>query len=562
MTRRRKSLNGKWSYVLDQYGKGLKKNFMLPVVKHHTMSGRKGPVDHDMDGVDTMQIPSCWNMAVPELKYYEETIWFYRKFQRTKAMSSGRSFLCFEGSYYSTRVWLNGHELGEHLGGFTPFEFDITDALEKNNVLTVMVNASREPDRAPTVETDWFTYGGIYRDVYVETRPAKRLTDFFVYLDKAGKRIRGRIAASHAGTAEVRIPELKITEKVKISGKSHTGSFSAPVPDSLQRWDISNPKLYNVTASFGNDAIKDKVGFRTIEVKGDSILLNGKPVYLKGVSVHEDHITRGRSFTDEDREDIFRHAKALGCNFLRLAHYPHSRQMARMADEKGFLLWEEVPVYWRIQWQNKKTYNDATNQLRELILRDRNRASVILWSIANETPAEAPGRNEFLSGMSRLARRLDPSRLRTAAMFVTKSSAKPHVDDPLADEMDVIGINEYLGWYGGADATKPRKMKKFVNPDKPVIVSEFGAGAKAGHHGSERFTEEYMERIYKEQLKALKTRKSIKGLTPWILIDFRAPRYNKYQRGFNVKGLVDSNRKTKKKAFKVYADFVPPRQTG
>ncbi len=559
MARRRKSLNGKWSYVLDQYKVGEQRKFMAPVGKNSEVPGRL-PVDHNMEDVDTITVPSSWNVAVPELKYYEHNLWYYKKFQKTESMKSGRSFLCFEASYYKTKVWLNGKKLGEHLGGFTPFEFDITDVLEKNNVLAVMVDATRLPDRAPTVTTDWFTYGGIYRDVYIENRPSKRLTDFFVYLDKSGKRIRGRISASHAGTAEIRIPEMKIIEQVKISGKTHSGSFAVPAPASLERWDTSNPKLYNVTASFENDTVKDKVGFRTIEVKEDNILLNGRPVYLKGVSVHEDHITRGRSLTDQDREDVFRHAKQLGCNFLRLAHYPHSRRMAQMADERGILLWEEVPVYWRIQWQNRDTYNDASNQLKGLILRDRNRASVILWSIANETPANAPGRTKFLSQLSHIARRLDPSRLRTAAMFIANKNGEFHVDDPLADEIDVIGINEYLGWYGPSDPKEPSKMKKFMDPGKPVIVSEFGAGARAGYHGSERFTEEYQQRIYEEQLKALKTRKSIKGLTPWILIDFRAPRYNKYQRGFNVKGLVDSDRNTRKKAFKVYADFQPPTQ--
>ncbi len=556
MNRRKVSLNGKWSYVLDQYNRGEQRKFMLPV-KDSEAPG-KLPVDHDAEEVDLIDIPSSWNTAVRELKYYEQSLWYYRHFKRPENKARSRVFLHFEGSYYRTKVWLNGKEVGEHLGGFTPFEFDVTDLLEKNNLLAVMVNSSRDADRAPTTITDWFTYGGIYRDVYLELRPARHVTDHFVYMDRAGKNIRGRIGATHAGVAELKIPELGISHKVKISAKNHSGAFAVPVPAKLKRWSFENPKLYNVTVSFAEDSVKDRIGFRTMAVKGDNILLNGDPVYLKGVSVHEDHWKRGRALTDVDREDVFRLAKDLNCNFLRLAHYPHSRRMAEMADEKGILLWEEIPVYWKIQWENRKTYKDVANQLKELIGRDRNRASVGMWSIANETPQTEPGRNEFLSSLSRLARRMDPSRLVTAAMFMSREDEKRVIKDPLAAAVDVIGINEYLGWYGPKKPKKAEVMTNLQNPGKPVIISEFGAGARAGVHGSMRFSEEYQARVYKQQIKCLTQPDCIKGLTPWILIDFRAPRYNRYQRGYNVKGLVDADRKTKKKAFDVYSRFAPP----
>ena len=305
------------------------------------------------------------------------------------------------------------------------------------------------------------------------------------------------------------------------------------------------------------------MGFRTVAVRGGRILLNGEPIYLKGICVHEDHITRGRSLTETDRRDIFRHIRDLGCNFLRLAHYPHSRRMAEMADRLGVLLWEEVPVYWRIIWKNRKTFADASNQLRELILRDRNRASVILWSVANETPVDAAGRTSFLARLSRQAHRMDPSRLTTAALFKKKGDdGRIYVDDPLAAELDVIGVNEYHGWYGEGSPAAADVMRSFSNfkyPDKPVILSEFGGGARAGFRGKGKFSEGYQAELYRHQLAALRQCGSIQGLTPWILMDFRSPmRHNRYQRGFNRKGLVDADRKTRKLAFKVYRDFVPP----
>jgi len=473
-----------------------------------------------------------------------------------------RAFLCFEGSYYRTCAWLNEKELGSHLGGFTPLEIEITEQLQKKNVLTVLVDAARDSDRVPTTTTDWFTYGGIYRDVFIDVRPTKHIVRTFVQLDRSGKHIVGSVDATHAGVATLNVPQLKISEKLKISAGSKSGKFKIPVPSNMKRWSLDSPKLYKVVVEFGDDQLVERIGFRTIATKKGQILLNGEPVYLKGVSVHEDHISRGRSLTDKDRMDIFREAKDMGCNFLRLAHYPHSRRMAEMADRLGVLLWEEVPVYWHIEWQNKETYNDASNQLRELVLRDRNRASVILWSVANETPLRFAGRTEFLGKLSRLVKRLDPVRLVTAALFKEKKDDVIFVNDPLAGYLDVIGVNEYHGWYGETNPRAARVMTQFKNikyPDKPVIISEFGAGAKAGHHGKEQFTEEYQAQVYKEQLAALGKCSSVKGLTPWILMDFRSPmRNNHYQDGFNLKGLVDADRCTRKKAFAVYRDFKPP----
>lgn len=556
--RKRISLNGTWNYVPDQYCRGQNNGFMGEVAADRSCSGRD-PADHDTDDVGTIPVPSSWNMAIPELRYYERQLWYYKRFKKPNLRSGKRAFLCFEGSYYRTRAWVNGTEVGQHLGGFTPFEFEITDQLESNNLLAVLVDAARDSERLPTTVTDWFTYGGLTRDVFVEIRPEKYITDFFIHLDKAGRNITGHISASSAGNAVISISQLNIRETVAVGGKNNTGTFTLPVPEKLERWSPDNPRLYPVTVTFGQDRIRERVGFRTISVKNGNVILNGTPVFLKGISVHEDHYKKGRTLNDRDREDIFRLANDLGLNFLRIAHYPHSRRMAQMADEKGFLLWEEIPVYWDIEWENKETYADAQNQLRELILRDRNRASVILWSIANETPPTDKGRTAFLTKLCRFAKRMDRSRLVTAAIFKEEKGKEMYVADPVAEELDVLGINQYFGWYGFCEPEEALNMLRFRNTkfsDKPVIISEFGAGAKAGHHGKLRFSEEYQAAVYENMLKALESCDSIKGMTPWILIDFRAPlRENKFQRGFNLKGLVDKDRKTRKKAFYVYKAF-------
>jgi beta-glucuronidase len=214
--------------------------------------------------------------------------------------------------------------------------------------------------------------------------------------------------------------------------------------------------------------------------------------------------------------------------------------MARKADEEGILLWEEVPVYWDIEFGDNDVQDLYRQQLREVIQRDWNRASVVLWSIANETDHNDVVRNNVLPEMAEYVRELDDSRLVTAACFVDESDDRLVIQDPLQDHLDVIGINEYYGWYYG-DA---EDMKAFQeNPTgTPVVVSETGGGAKWGNHGSkdERWTEEFQAAIYRGQTTAIKDNDQISGMAPWILFDFRAPlRQNEHQRGYNRKGIVD-----------------------
>jgi len=252
---------------------------------------------------------------------------------------------------------------------------------------------------------------------------------------------------------------------------------------------------------------------------------------LRGISVHEDDITLGKATSEEDIRRRFLDAKELGCNYVRLAHYPHSERAAQIADEMGILLWEELPVYWTIAFSNPQTQQDANNQLTELIKRDRNRASVVFWSVGNEN-ADTDDRLSFMVELSNTARKLDPSRLVAAACIMNQ--------DRLAEHLDVIGLNEYYGWYI-KDFDELGTLLADWNPGKPVIISETGAGALAGNHGAKTqlFTEEYMAEVYRKQIGVIKTVDYIRGISPWILYDFRAGRRaNRYQRGFNRKGLI------------------------
>ena len=240
--------------------------------------------------------------------------------------------------------------------------------------------------------------------------------------------------------------------------------------------------------------MQDRIGFRTIAVRGADLLLNGRPIFLRGIALHEEALVRGgRATTRADAEALLGLARELGCNFVRLAHYPHNDEMTRAADRLGLLVWSEIPVYWTIAWTNAATLANARQQLAEMIARDQNRASVILWSVANETPI-TDARTRFLRRLVDDAHAADPTRLVTAALehHYAKNgdgdggagAATVIVDDPLGAALDVLGLNEYVGWYDGLPEKCDRLTWRTAY-QKPLVVSELGADAKAGLHGDD-----------------------------------------------------------------------------
>jgi beta-glucuronidase len=237
--------------------------------------------------------------------------------------------------------------------------------------------------------------------------------------------------------------------------------------------------------------------------------------------------------------------------------------MTRLADELGVLVWSEVPVYWTIDWSNKETFANAQSQLRDNIERDANRASIIIWSLANETPV-SKARTKFLTRLATTARSLDKTRLLSAAMEKHGTDADPGlqiVQDPLAEVVDIVAFNQYVGWYDGLPE-KCARTRWQIPYNKPVFVSEFGGDARQGFHGSkdERWTEEFQADLFQQTLGMLDQIDGLAGISPWILVDFRSPRRTLpgIQDGFNRKGLISSDG-VKKKAFTVLHDYYQQR---
>lgn len=551
--RERESLNGMWHYAVDAYDTCLRQKWYEE--RYFDTNGYSLPVDYSFDQWPVMNLPACWNVVQPEYLLYENSMVFTRTFSFEKREGE-KVFLRIGAANYICRVFLNGTYLGMHRGGSTPAFFDATEALkdkEKNRIL-ITVDATRRPEQVPTENTDWFNYGGVYRDIDLFRVPDCHIKSFRIHLvpDGTFSSLLAKIELSEKrdGRAVIEIPELQIREEMTVSdGIGELTIKTRPV-----LWSTKNPKLYQVKAVFGEDCVEDLVGFREIRVSGREIFLNGEPIFLRGISAHEDSVKNGKNPSLEERRDTLLRAKELGCNFMRLAHYPHDESMAKLADEMGMLLWEEVPVYWAILFERAATYEDAGNQLLELINRDYNRASVIIWSVGNEN-LDSDSRLKFMSGLAKEAHREDATRLVSAACLV--DGAKNAIADRLAEYLDIIGINQYCGWYN-PDFSKLPELFENSNPDKPVIITEFGADAMYGHHGtkSDKGTEECQKDVYEKQIATMRNIPYIKGMTPWILFDFRCPRRTSIlQQYYNRKGLLDASKEHKKMAFWVLQNY-------
>jgi beta-glucuronidase len=554
------SLNGKWHFTVDPYDTGLRANWNI--LEPKDAAGRRLPWDYEYDGGDEIAVPSCWNLFKPEYFYYEGSAWYARELSYAPENPGERVFLRVGAANYDTKVFINQEYLGNHCGGSTPFVVELTGKLQPRNVIQLCVNNTRNTQRVPMRNTDWFNYGGVYRDVALFRLPADFIQDFFLYLepDDTYQTIRFAVRADKndaVGPVWLEIPELAVSQSIPLQNGRGELTFTAQP----ELWSPEHPRLYEVRLSYKNDRITDRVGFRQIKAEGTRLLLNGKDLFLRGICAHEDDPELGKCSNEADIRRRFADAKELGCNFMRLAHYPHTELASEIADEVGMLLWEEIPVYWAIDFENPATYRDAENQLLELIRRDRNRASVIIWSVGNEN-ADSDERLSFMSRLARTAKNDDPSRLVSAACLVNHTRHK--IEDRLAEHLDVIGVNEYYGWYD-RDFTKLELLGENSDPGKPVIISETGADALAGFHSDppELFSEEYQAEVYEKQVAILSRFDYIRGISPWILYDFRASRrFNRYQQGYNRKGLIAMDKKTRKPAFYVLRDFYLKQAAG
>lgn len=558
--RERQSLNGKWNVLVDLYDQGRKNR----IYENRQPQGKSDFYEYAFEGGLRLDVPGDWNSQTPELMFYEGTVWYARRFDALQR-AGRRLFLHFGAVNYRCRVYLNGEPVGEHEGGFTPFQFEVTDRVRENgNLLVVEVNNRRSVDAIPALAFDWWNYGGITRDVSLVSLPQTFIDRYFVRLDtSSADRIRVDVALSEAGAGtdvRLEIPELKLDERMTTDARGRaSGLFRVR---GLERWSPEDPRLYRVILSAGGDRVEEQIGFRNLRVEGEDILLNDRPIFLRSISFHEEiPQRRGRAFSEADAVMLLSEARALGCNAIRLAHYPQNEYIVRLAERMGFLLWEEIPVWQGIDFANAETLDKARRMLTEMVLRDRNRCALTFWGVANETQPSEP-RNAFLHELITTCRGLDDSRLIVAAFDLVRFDRERQLfvmNDPFIEELDVVAVNKYMGWYHPWPLTPDRAVWD-VARGKPLVISEFGGEALYGQHGpkdvASSWSEEYQAALYRDNLRMFENIPNLRGVSPWILFDFRSPfrLHPTHQEYWNRKGLV-SDRGERKQAWYLIRDY-------
>lgn len=578
-----RDLSGPWHYSIDPFRSGIagfhgempdagQQRWRDVDVRAAMQADSRILYEFDLARSPLTSLPSSWLTQAPELRHYDGLMWYQRTFA-APAQRSGRYFLRFGAANYATIVYLNGKQVGRHEGGFTPFAFDVTQFLrDGDNQITVGVDSQATEATVPPPVTDWENYGGITRPIRLVHTPDTYVDDAWVRLTRDGKlaidvHLDGPQAANRA--VQLRIGDLKL-DRAGTTDAQGNWRTTMTAPRALIRWSPEKPRLYDVAITAGEDQWRDRIGFRTVEVRGRDILLNGKPIFLRGISMHEEELGAEptRAMTPAASRALLSEIKdGLHGNFVRLAHYPHADETLRMADELGLIVWSEIPVYWRVAWSNPETLVRARTMLAENILRDRNRAAIAIWSVANETPV-TDARNTFLRTLVSDVRHLDDTRLVSAALLVERDKQADHpvmtLADPLAEVLDVMAINTYNGWYTQDRMADLARSEWRVPTDKPLIFSEFGADARAGFLDptrKQKFSEDFQADYYRATLAMADGLPTLRGMSPWILKDFRSPRRQNpdFQQGWNRKGLI-SETGQRKQAFDVLARYYQTKE--
>ena len=552
-------LNGKWNAIVDLYDQGLK----MKIYENRTPQSKEEFYEYSFEGGLRLNVPGDWNSQTPELKYYEGTVWYARHFDASPVPGK-RQFLYFGAVSYRCRVYLNGEEIASHEGGFTPFQVEVTDRLKDgDNFIAVEVNNRRTPDAIPALAFDWWNYGGITRDVMLITTPEVYIQDYFIQLDKNSPDVINAsvtLSGTVSETVKIEIPELKISQELVTDGNGRaSASFKVK---KLRRWSPDDPKLYDVIVSSASDRVEESIGFRNISVDGTKILINGRPTFMRSISFHEEIPQRkGRAFSEADAVMLLSEARALGVNMVRLAHYPQNEYTVRLAEKMGIVLWQEIPIWQGIDFEDAGTQAKAQRMLTEMITRDKNRCAVGFWGVANETkPSDA--RNAFLTSLLETGKSIDTTRLYVATfdlVFFNDKTRHFEMNDGFTSSLDVVAVNKYMGWYHPWPLD-PTEAVWDVVPDKPLIISEFGGEALYGQSGDETvassWSEDYQAKLYRDNIEMFRHIPNLAGVSPWILFDFRSPyRFHPTnQEDWNRKGLV-SDQGYRKKAWYIMHDY-------
>ena len=566
------NISGIWNFLADQQTVGISEKWyeQLP------------------DG-SPIAVPGSWNDQKEGLHHYLGHVWYERETFVPATWKSERVFLRVGSANYLAKVWVNGQEVGVHEGGHLPFAFDISSYVRfgQENRITIEVENELRADRVPlgnvrasmrnypATNYDFFPFGGLHRDVILYTVPRKSsLLDVTITTQLDGTIT---LKVEKTGTAKGGCVSLighdGKTASRSFSFSGNTATVKVQIPD-VQLWSPEHPYLYETTVELKDggktvDAYRCQTGVRTIAVEGSQLLLNGKPIHLRGFGKHEGFPIFGRAFAQPVAVKDFELMRWTGANSFRTSHYPYDESVYDMADRLGFLIIDEIPSVGLFFYDEQKNIDRrrvvCDQYLEEMITRDKNHPSVIIWSVANEPSYQGMGGAnydgkeqkgddrenqqaiQFLGGLVQQAKAMDPTRL---ASFVGVSGGPAS----WLGVCDIICINRYYGWY-----TNPGDMKgaiKILDGEleriwglyhKPIIMTEFGADAIAGEHSeyAVMFSEEFQCNFITDYLNLANTKDYVAGMHIWNFADFTTGQAMFRVAAKNFKGVFTQDRKPK-----------------
>lgn len=607
----RESLDGPWSLRFDPEEAGRER-------------GWQGGWPDSLGEI--IAVPSTYNAPAGRHRGHQGVVWFARRF-RSDLAPSGRIRLCFQGVLLRCEVWLNGEPLGRREGGYTPFFFDVGPRLRRDggNLLVVRADnrltyASLPPRVRPRHNPVWGVYGGIYRDVYLEALPPTYLAKARVLAVRDPPGFSVEILAHGSGAAACSLSlALADPSGRPVARKDWSlparefavarARLSIGVP---AEWAPEHPGLYVLRASLkgpgGRETVWIRTGYRFLETDGSALRLNGRALFLKGISKMEDDPRTGQTQDDSILRRDLALVKGLRANYIRLAHYPHDPREPRLARDLGLMLEEEIPFFhvgqgwsqWLVDFQGwagfpfgsfglKQLHRrdlmlHAQRSLLELIERDGANPAVILWSIGNESYSLNASAGKAYAWLRDAARVFDPSRPVTMAEM---TYYLPWLDSrrSTARFLDVASLNMYYGWYFGEASGAASHLDTYhaSYPGRPMLLSEFGAEAALGRTDSagarkgdrvffpRTYSEAYQASLLREHVAAAWARPWVAGVSPWCFADFYCPWFpHNPVPEYNTKGVLTRERAPKlgyaalRDAYAALPDYrpeAPPKDT-
>ena len=557
------NLSGIWQCKIDSADVGEKENWF-----------------NGLSYTRSIAVPGSWNEQFEDTRDYMGTVWYECKTFIPKSWNGQNIFIRVGSANYAAKIWINGTPVGIHEGGHLPFAFNVNNYVKFNaeNRITISVEnflkTARVPpggdgipggtgiwSKYPKANFDFFPYGGLERAVWLLTTPKESIQDISVLTNIKNKDGEVVVTVQKTGNIKKGVATLTGTGKNYTIGFNFLGdkaTVSIKVPDA-HFWNTTDPYLYNLNVSLDDDRDQYNlnVGIRTITVTDKQILLNGQPIQLKGFNKHEDFAIFGRGTAQPVMIKDCDLMKWTGANALRTSHYPDDEEQINLADKEGILVMDEIPaVGLYFEGVDLPARQAACKKyIEELVARDKNHPSVIIWSLANEpssdrSKASLEASVESFKELLVLTKKLD----NRPAVIVGAAGA------PLEwlALSDIVCINRYYGWYSntGDIKTGATQLSKELDDlyqklKKPILITEFGADAQAGMHAtpSEMFTEEYQTEFIKAYLDVAATKDFVAGNYVWVFADFKTSQGVVRFGGLNLKGVFTRDRKPKQAAY-------------